>query len=108
MPKFTPGPWVCEEKWNFPDEQGRVFPSVCKKEGQDTVLICSFEHSVYRENALDNAQAIASLPSLYAAARDAFEALAETYKDTPADEKPIMLEQLASALTLADGEERNL
>ena len=62
----TPGPWQVATNWPFPDERGMTHTAVTKKCGQDEVLICSFEHSAFRDSENMNASLIASAPELAA------------------------------------------
>jgi hypothetical protein len=70
MKTHTPGPWTVSPDWPFPDERGQLHDAVVKHFPDGTeALICSFEHSVYRDSQNPNARLIAASPDLLEAAR---------------------------------------
>lgn len=116
MAKFTPGPWTVEpyltpERDDDPMGVYIIRPAHEKLTEQyfatDPEDDPDFD-SVHDENQA-NANLCAAAPALYAAARDAFELLMDMIpKDDPWNMPPTILQQLAAALTQADGEERIL
>ena len=69
LKQFTRIPLAVSKDWPFPDDQGHVFPSVIQREGRNEHLVCSFEHSVYRESAGALATLMSAAPELLEALR---------------------------------------
>lgn len=65
MSKHTPGPWKVSPNWPFPDDSGRLHDAVVAVSPDGTeALICSFEHSVFRDSQNPNARLIAEAPAM--------------------------------------------
>lgn len=113
MPKFTPGPWMKKRNSRF---AGNDWTKIVCLNNPSLMIAKVFPlHPQGQRQPGDfeveekNVDLIAAAPSLYAAARNAYTLLKAQYEEDDAwDLPPFTLQQLASALTLADGEERIL
>ena len=100
MTKFTPGPW------NYTYDHNKKRHAIEAKRGYKNMVFVLSSKGPCR---LPDIQLVEAAPSLYSAARDAFEILLEQFNDfDPHGIPPVVLQQLAAALTHADGEERIL
>lgn len=100
MPKFTPGPWKLTVGRCFETCNGTFYLSY----GRDKYDNPEFKNFCELDQ---NAHLISAAPSLYSAARDALE-LFQRFPEISLYQKERATEQLASALTLADGEKRQI
>lgn len=101
MPKFTPGPW-------------KLFPGTYEWGKQLKICTVDRNNPMYiligGPNKENDAQFLSASPNLYEAAKDALEFIEtlEDYWPHSQNRNNELIEKLASALTLADGEERIL
>lgn len=103
MPKFTPGPWKLTAGRCFETCNGTFYLSY----GRDKYDNPEFKNFCELDQ---NAHLISAAPSLYSAARDALAFIGglRSMNFPLIKECDVIKKQLASALTLADGEKRQI
>ena len=108
--KHTPTPWRVAEAWQFPDDAGRVFDAVVKrfKNGTES-LVCSFEHSVFRESQKANVEfivrAVNAHEELVEALEDARNVIKHSVRRDVFTYKQHILDKIDTALARVEGSE---